>query len=66
MPQFFKRLFFIAALLAAVILIGTAGFHFVEGWPVFDSFYMTLITLTTVGYGEVHPLSFTAAFSLHS
>jgi voltage-gated potassium channel len=29
----------------------------VEGWPVFDSFYMTLMTLTTVGYGEVHPLS---------
>src|SRR5205085_4791285 len=30
----------------------------VEGWSFFDSFYMTLITLTTVGYGEVHPLTF--------
>ena len=37
---------------------GTAGFHLVEGWPLFDSFYMALMTLTTVGYGEVRPLSF--------
>src|SRR5204862_4320433 len=29
-----------------------------EGWTLFDSLYMSLITLTTVGYGEVHPLSF--------
>jgi voltage-gated potassium channel len=47
-----------AALLTAAILIGTVGFVVVEGWPVFDSFYMTLMTLTTVGYGEVHPLSY--------
>ncbi len=53
-----KRLLLIAGLLTAVIFIGTAGFTLVEGWPVFDSFYMTLITLTTVGYGEVHPLSY--------
>jgi voltage-gated potassium channel len=56
-PQFLKRLFFIAALLAVAISIGTFGFVEVEGWSFFDSFYMTLITLTTVGYGEVHPLS---------
>lgn len=58
MPQFLKRLLFIAGLLTAAIFIGTLGFVLVEGWPIFDSFYMTLITLTTVGYGEVHPLSF--------
>jgi voltage-gated potassium channel len=44
--------------LAGAILIGTIGFRLVEGWPLFDAFYMALITLTTVGYGEVHPLSF--------
>jgi voltage-gated potassium channel len=33
------------------------GFTVVEHWPVFDSFYMTLITITTVGYDEIHPLS---------
>jgi voltage-gated potassium channel len=56
-PQFLKRLLFIAVLLAIAISIGTFGFVEVEGWSFFDSFYMTLITLTTVGYGEVHPLS---------
>jgi voltage-gated potassium channel len=58
MPQFFRRLLFIAALLTVAIFIGTVGYVLVEHWSVFDSFYMTLITLTTVGYGEVHPLTF--------
>jgi voltage-gated potassium channel len=57
MPQFIRRLLLIAVLLALEITIGTFGFVEVEGWSFFDSFYMTLITLTTVGYGEVHPLS---------
>ena len=57
MPQFLRRLLLIAVLLAIAISIGTFGFVEVEGWSFFDSFYMTLITLTTVGYGEVHPLS---------
>jgi len=56
-PQFLKRLLFIAALVALSIAIGTIGFVVVEHWSVFDSFYMTLMTLTTVGYGEIHPLS---------
>lgn len=41
-----------------VLAVGTLGFQIVEGWSMFDSFYMTLITLTTVGYEEVHPLTF--------
>lgn len=36
---------------------GTFGYHFIEGWRLFDSLYMTLITLTTVGYSETHMLS---------
>ena len=47
----------IALALAAVMLVGMAGFHFIEGWPWFDGFYMVLTTLTTIGYQEVHPLS---------
>jgi voltage-gated potassium channel len=41
-----------------VLIIGTVGFVLVEHWTVFDAFYMTLTTMTTVGYQEVHPLSY--------
>ncbi|MGA3293715.1 MAG: potassium channel protein [Candidatus Acidiferrales bacterium] len=44
-------------LLTAVVLGGTLGFHILEGWSWFDGFYMTLTTMTTIGYGEIHPLS---------
>lgn len=37
--------------------VGTAGFHYIEHWSWFDSFYMVVITLSTVGYQEVRPLS---------
>jgi voltage-gated potassium channel len=58
MHSFLRRLLVIATVLSATIAIGTLGFYLIEeGWTVFDSFYMTLMTLTTVGYGEVHPLS---------
>jgi len=43
--------------LLALIFIGVAGFHFIEGWPWFDGFYMVVTTITTIGYGEIHPLS---------
>ncbi len=46
------------ALAGAALLVGTAGFHWIEGWPWFDGLYMTLTTLTTIGYQEIHPLSF--------
>ena len=36
---------------------GTIGYHLIERWSWFDSLYMTVITFSTVGYGEVHPLS---------
>lgn len=44
-------------LIAGLIFFGTIGYVMVEGWSAFDSLYMTIITITTVGYGEVHPLS---------
>jgi len=43
--------------LVSLVLIGMAGFHFLEGWSWFDGFYMVLTTITTIGYGEVHHLS---------
>jgi voltage-gated potassium channel len=47
----------IGVLLVMVTAVGTAGYHFIEGWPWFDGFYMVVTTLTTIGYQEVHPLS---------
>jgi voltage-gated potassium channel len=46
-----------AALLVAVVAGGTAGYVLLEGWSVWDALYMTVITVATVGYREVHPLS---------
>jgi voltage-gated potassium channel len=46
-----------AGLLLALLFTGTAGFHIIEGWNWFDGFYMSLTTMATVGYGEIHPLS---------
>jgi len=50
------RLLTILGLIAAALICGAAGYRFIEGWGWLDSFYMTVITLATVGYGEVHPL----------
>jgi len=41
-----------------VFTIGTLGFYYIEGtWTILEAFYMTIITITTVGYGEIRPLS---------
>ena len=40
----------------AVLLVGTSGYMVIEDWDFVDAFYMTVITLTTVGFGEIHEL----------
>jgi voltage-gated potassium channel len=40
-----------------LVIVGTTGFTLIEGWPLADCLYMTVITITTVGFMEVHPLS---------
>ncbi|MBT3982300.1 MAG: potassium channel protein [Bacteriovoracaceae bacterium] len=40
-----------------LLLFGSYTYHYLEGWGLLDSLYMTFITLSTVGYGEVHELS---------
>jgi voltage-gated potassium channel len=44
-------------LFGLVSLTGTVGFVTLEGWPVWDAFYMTMISVTTVGFREVHEMS---------
>jgi voltage-gated potassium channel len=43
--------------LFAIIIIGTSGFMLIKGWNIPDSLYMTIITITTTGFEEVHQLS---------
>jgi len=52
-----NRLRYVGYLLLGVIAGGTVGFELIEGWGFLDSFYMTVITVSTVGYQEVHQLS---------
>ncbi len=52
-----SRLYYSLAAIVVLTLIGTFGYHLIEGWSLFDGLYMTVITLATIGYGEVHPLS---------
>lgn len=64
------RAFLLALAVPVVLLaVGTAGYVLVEDWSAFDALYMSAITITTVGYLEVHPLSdggriFTMAYLL--
>ncbi len=52
-----RRVVLIVALLGIIILAGTIGFVVIERYTWFDAFYMTLTTITTIGYQELHPLS---------
>ncbi|MCX7678131.1 MAG: potassium channel protein [Spirochaetes bacterium] len=46
-----------AIMLCCVLLFGTLSYHFIEGMTLFESFYMTIITISTVGFSEIRPLS---------
>src|SRR4030088_3039173 len=57
MSRLTRRFLFIVVAVAATLAIGTVGSPLLVTSPPFDAFYMTLTTMTTVGYGEIHPLS---------
>ena len=56
--EFFNKRKRIVVYFILLLTIGSAGFYFIGGekWSLIDSLYMTVITLSTVGYGEVHKL----------
>src|SRR3954471_17517158 len=45
------------ALVVAVLAVGVLGYMLLEDWEFFDALYMVVTTITTVGYGEIRPLS---------
>ena len=57
MDRLRRPFLYLGALILLALLAGTLGFTLIEGYPPFDAFYMTLITITTVGYQELHTLS---------
>ncbi len=52
-----KHLIVSFVLTLLIIGFGTAGYMAIEGWEILDAFYMTVITMGTVGYNEVHEIS---------
>lgn len=54
--QYQRTLLTNVGILVGLVIIGTFGYHLIENWSWFDSFYMTIITLATIGYGETYPL----------
>lgn len=56
--KYFSKLYVALGLILAIIFGGTIGYMFFESWTFFESFYMTIITVSTVGFHEVHSLSF--------
>ena len=52
-----RRFLQIVYALILVVIIGVIGYMIIEGWSFLDALYMTIITITTVGYGEAHSLS---------
>lgn len=55
--SYFKEIYISLLLLSVVIVTGVFGYAVIEGYTMVDAFYMTIITISTVGFREVHPLS---------
>jgi voltage-gated potassium channel len=52
-----RRIWIALAVTLFFLGVGTVGYVEIEGFPPLDAFYMTVITISTVGFGEIHPLS---------
>ncbi|MCT4581855.1 MAG: NAD-binding protein [Flavobacteriales bacterium] len=55
--RLFSKIYYALALLILIIAGSTISYKVIEGWTWLDSFYQTIITVSTVGFGEVHPLT---------
>lgn len=52
-----KHLILSILLVISIVILGSAGYMIIEGWNIIDALYMTVITLATVGYSEVHEVT---------
>jgi Ion channel len=50
-----KRVWQALAVLGVLVVVGTIGYHTLEDMTILDALYMTVTTISTVGFGEVHP-----------
>jgi voltage-gated potassium channel len=50
------RLIIATVILIVLLVLGTLGYHILEGMNLIDALYMTVITISTVGFGEIDPL----------
>ena len=55
--KLFSRIYYFLVLLILIMSIGTVGYMLIEEWDFVDAFYMTIITVSTVGFGEVAELT---------
>ena len=55
--KYFRKVYIALLLLITILLVGITGFIIIEGYTLGEAFYMTVLTVSTVGFNEVRPLS---------
>lgn len=53
----YRRFFVTTLILITLVLFGAMVYSFLEGWSYFNSLYFTIITITTIGYGDMYPIT---------